>query len=205
MGDDDVVKNWLKSVHNRGYGYLSSKPSWIDVPIEFGVSGSVGMVSDHIHPVNINTSGSSDHLMNPIVNDNTGGWNSTETYLGDCVREFGNPPKIDAEDWLDYSTIDWSKIKIKNIKKREEKKMVRRVITLYIFDSDENVPDKDALLFNVDNQLSSLNDTDFIDEFVDIRAILKKHNAKRALIKDPENPDEMLKPIRRSDLTLVWR
>ena len=95
---------------------------------------------------------------------------------------------------------------------REAKKMAeqankRRIVRVYIVDSDQNLPLDKAILFQGNEQLTDLTDEELFLE-IGIKPLLEGHNAVRALTLDKKastkaGKDVHLEPIRIRDLKMV--
>jgi hypothetical protein len=85
-----------------------------------------------------------------------------------------------------------------------EDTVTRRLVQVFIADSDENVPLVDSLLYSGEQKLTDLTDQELYFE-IDIKTILDTHNAKRAKIvnKQVRERTEYLEPARIRDLKMV--
>jgi hypothetical protein len=80
----------------------------------------------------------------------------------------------------------------------------RRVVQVYIADSNENVPLEDSILYTGKQKLTDLTDQELFFE-LDIRTLLAEHNEKRIKVIDKKVKDrtEHLEPARVRDLKMV--
>lgn len=83
----------------------------------------------------------------------------------------------------------------------------RRIVQVFIADTDLNVPLDESLIFKGDQKLTDLTDTELFFE-VPIAELLNKHNAKRATWLDKEaskraGKDIFLEPTRIRELKMV--
>lgn len=86
----------------------------------------------------------------------------------------------------------------------EEKTMTRRLVQVFIADSNENVPLEDALLFRGEPKFTDATDQELFFE-IDIKNILEKHNEKRVKLVDKKVKErtEHLEPAKIRDLKMV--
>lgn len=80
----------------------------------------------------------------------------------------------------------------------------RRIVQIFIADTDPNVPLEKCLLHSGEPKLTDLTDQELFFE-VDVKAILEKHNADRVLLrnKSVKERDEFLEPARVRDLKMT--
>ncbi len=80
----------------------------------------------------------------------------------------------------------------------------RRLVQVFIADTDENVPLTDCLLYSGDQKLTDLNDQELFFE-LDIKSIMDKHNEKRIKLinKTVKERTEYLEPVRIRDLKMT--
>jgi hypothetical protein len=80
----------------------------------------------------------------------------------------------------------------------------RRLVQVFIADSDENVPLENSLLYTGGQKLTDLTDQELFFE-IDIKSILAEHNAKRVTFinKKVKERTEQLEPARIRDLKMV--
>lgn len=80
----------------------------------------------------------------------------------------------------------------------------RRIVKVFIVDTDENIPLDQCVLYSGEEKLTDANDQELFFE-IDINSILKAHNEKRIKIvnKDVKDRIEYLEPARIRDLTMT--
>jgi hypothetical protein len=80
----------------------------------------------------------------------------------------------------------------------------RRIVQVFIADSNENVPLDDCVLYKGDQKLTDANDQELFFE-LDIKSILEAHNVKRIKMIDKKVKDrtEYLEPAKVRDLKMV--
>jgi hypothetical protein len=88
--------------------------------------------------------------------------------------------------------------------KKEEPFMGRRLVQVYIADTDENVPLEHSLLYSGEQKLTDATDQELFFE-IDIKAILEGHNAKRVnfVNKKVKERTENLEPVKIRDLKMI--
>lgn len=81
---------------------------------------------------------------------------------------------------------------------------IRRVVQVFIADSNDNLSLDDCLLFKGDEKLTDATDQELFFE-LDIKDMLERHNAKRVKIIDKKVKDrtEYLEPAKVRDLKMV--
>lgn len=81
---------------------------------------------------------------------------------------------------------------------------VRRIVQVFIADSNENVPLADCVLYTGEQKLTDATDQELFFE-LDIKSILDKHNEKRTKVVDKKVKDrtEYLEPAKVRDLKMV--
>lgn len=82
--------------------------------------------------------------------------------------------------------------------------ITRRVVRVYISDTNENVPLENCLLFKGDEQLTDANDNELFFE-IDVKGLLATHNEKRVKFVDKKVKDrtEYLEPAKVRDLKMT--
>lgn len=85
-----------------------------------------------------------------------------------------------------------------------EKPVTRRIVQVFIADTDENVPLDKSVLYTGTQKLTDATDQELFFE-VPIKEILDKHNAYRATLvnKKVKERTEYLEPVRIRDLKMV--
>jgi hypothetical protein len=80
----------------------------------------------------------------------------------------------------------------------------RRLVQVFIADSNENVPLEQSLLYSGEQKLTDATDQELFFE-IDIKGILEKHNEKRVKIVDKKVKErtEYLEPAKIRDLKMV--
>ena len=80
----------------------------------------------------------------------------------------------------------------------------RRLVQVFIADTNENVPLADTLLYKGEQKLTDLTDQELFFE-LDIRTLLAEHNAKRTKLinKSVKDRTEYLEPARIRDLKMT--
>lgn len=88
--------------------------------------------------------------------------------------------------------------------KKMEKPVTRRIVQVFIADTDENVPLDKSVLYTGTQKLTDATDQELFFE-VPIKEILDKHNAYRATLvnKKVKERTEYLEPVRIRDLKMV--
>lgn len=83
-------------------------------------------------------------------------------------------------------------------------KHTRRIVQVFIADTDENVPLDKSMLFSGEQKLTDLTDQELFFE-VDIKTLLDKHNAERVKLVDKSVKErtEHLEPARIRDLKMT--
>jgi len=93
----------------------------------------------------------------------------------------------------------------------KEKKMAdkssRRIVRVFIVDTDENIPLEKCLIFRGEEQFTDATDQELFFE-VDIKNILEQHNTYRAGVLDKKQTNKLgkeiyLEPIKIRDLTMT--
>jgi hypothetical protein len=88
----------------------------------------------------------------------------------------------------------------------EKQKMAvtRRIVRVYISDTNENVPIGECLLFKGDEQLTDADDNELFFE-IDVKGLLATHNEKRVKYVDKKVKDrtEYLEPAKVRDLKMT--
>lgn len=82
----------------------------------------------------------------------------------------------------------------------EEEEMGKRIVQVFIVDSDKDVPLEHSLLYRGDEKMTDSTNQELFFE-VPIKELLDKHNEMRTTLKD-EGGDE-LRPARIRDLTMT--
>lgn len=90
------------------------------------------------------------------------------------------------------------------ISEKQKMTITRRVVRVYISDTNENVPLEDCLLFKGDEQLTDANDNELFFE-IDVKGLLATHNEKRVKYVDKKVKDrtEHLEPAKVRDLKMT--
>jgi hypothetical protein len=80
----------------------------------------------------------------------------------------------------------------------------RRVVQVFIADSNENIPLEDCLLYRGEEKVTDATDQELFFE-IDIKSLLETHNAKRVKLVDKKVKDrtENLEPAKVRDLKMV--
>lgn len=88
--------------------------------------------------------------------------------------------------------------------KPKEQHMGRRLVQVFIADSNDNVPLDDAVLYSGYQKMTDLNDQELFFE-IDIKSILAAHNVKRVTFVDKKVKErtENLEPAKIRDLKMV--
>ncbi len=109
-----------------------------------------------------------------------------------------NPPAFGAH--IPQPTIDLSKL----AKDIQMAAAPRRLVQVFIADTDENVPLDDCLIYSGEQKLTDLTDQELFFE-IDIRTLLQAHNDKRTKLvnKAVKERTEYLEPARIRDLKMT--
>lgn len=92
----------------------------------------------------------------------------------------------------------------KNIIKDLENQMTRRIVQVFIADTDENVPLDKSVIYTGEQKLTDATDQELFFE-IDIKGILDKHNAYRVTLvnKKVKERVENLEPVKIRELKMV--
>jgi hypothetical protein len=93
---------------------------------------------------------------------------------------------------------------LSQMKQAKEKKMVRRMVQVFVADADESVPLETCLLYSGEAKMTDLNDQELFFE-LDIKTLLAEHNAKRVKLvnKKVKERTQYLEPARVRDLKMT--
>jgi hypothetical protein len=80
----------------------------------------------------------------------------------------------------------------------------RRIVQVFIADTDENIPLDQCLLYKGDQKLTDATDQELFFE-IDIKSVIEAHNAKRVTLVDKKvkNRVEHLEPVKIRDLKMT--
>lgn len=80
----------------------------------------------------------------------------------------------------------------------------RRIVKVFIADTDENVPLDKSVLYKGEEKLTDLTDQELFFE-VEIKSILEQHNAYRATLTNKKVKErvEQLEPVKIRDLKMI--
>jgi hypothetical protein len=86
---------------------------------------------------------------------------------------------------------------------QQEDKFMRRIVRVFLIDTNESVPNDSAVLHATAEQVTDLTDQELFYE-IDVKGLLDKHNAKRVTFRDKsiKSKETMLEPARVRDLKL---
>lgn len=80
----------------------------------------------------------------------------------------------------------------------------RRIVQVFIADTNENIPLEKSILYKGDQKLTDATDQELFFE-IDIKAILEQYNAYRTTVRDKKvkEREEFLEPVKIRDLKMV--
>ena len=131
---------------------------------------------------------------------NTGGYAGSQTWGGGSTSD---ATSVVNQIMRRIPAIDAVKI-AQTMKEEDEVAEKRRIVKVYIVDTDKNIPLDQCVLYSGEEKLTDANDQELFFE-IDIQTILKAHNEKRTKIvkKEVKDRTEYLEPARIRDLTMT--
>ena len=118
------------------------------------------------------------------------------------IRSIKAPLVSTAVNWVNEQQL-LDRVKNNNIQKTGEKKMSRRIVNIYIVDTDINVPAERALIYRKENVFTDATDQELLFG-INIPELLTEYNKFRITVRDKSFKQEqiMLEPARIGDLQL---
>lgn len=121
------------------------------------------------------------------------------------LQTFGNQRQLDPTDQYYLAMQRGGAAALKQaIKEAKPMKTNRRLVQVYIADTDVNVPLESTLLYSGEQKITDATDQELFFD-IDIKTILAEHNAKRVKLinKAVKERTEYLEPVKVRDLKMT--
>lgn len=151
-------------------------------------------VADNIPSISTSTYTSNTTPVSGFINPSTGGFvNTTTTGVSDFwTKEYGRAQQFNQQ------------LSQAHLAKPREKEMARRIVQVFIADTDENVPLEKSVIYTGEQKLTDATDQELFFE-IDIKGILDRHNTYRKTLvnKKVKERTENLEPVKIRELKMV--